>query len=124
MKDINHTTGIAVAALIAMAFLFVMTATQGEYWGANDISDYIVTVTEGEDESYLDSSTPTAMVSVNQEAFIDREGSIQTVEVCEDAGYVIADGQKIQKVASCKTMYIVLDNNEEPSTKHDVGYSN
>jgi hypothetical protein len=122
----ENPTVVGIVAVLALAFLFVMTATEGDYWGANEVEDYIVMITEGDDNSYLDMNSPTAMVSITQEAFIVREGETATMLVCEpsEEKYVIADGQKILKASSmtCKEIQVIEKTEDDPN-RHETGYS-
>jgi len=123
MKEI---TIVASVAILAIVFLFTMTATSGEYLGANEISDYIIMVTDGEDGAYLNSETPTAMV-INRDIFVDRSGEPKTITVCKDEEqiYVVDGGRKVKKASSynCYNVQVVEEEETEPATKHDVGYS-
>ncbi len=106
-KNVNEGTIIAGTALVAFTFLFLMTATEGKYWGKNEMDHYIIQITEGEDKAYLDSSTPTAMV-INKvsgsSSFLRRDcvarGTCYDPDVCTvvDEGYVINNGRKVAKV--------------------------
>lgn len=107
-KKVNEATVIAGTALVAFTFLFLMTATEGEYWGKNEMDHYIIRITEGEDKAYLDSSTPTAMV-INKvsgsSSFLRRDcvarGTCYDPDLCTvvDQGYVINNGRKVAKAS-------------------------
>ena len=107
-KNVNEATVIAGTALVAFTFLFVMTATEGKYWGKNEMDHYIIRITEGEDKAYLDSNTPTAMV-INKvsgsSSFLRRDcverGTCYDPDVCTvvDQGYVINNGRKVAKAS-------------------------
>jgi len=98
----QHTI-TAATALLAMLFLFVLTAESGNYWGNNEMDQYIIKITEGNEEAYLDSSTPTAMVvrGIGEGQFICSGEECPAREVCTVAenGYVITEGRKVAKAA-------------------------
>ncbi|MFA6887930.1 MAG: hypothetical protein WC254_00355 [Candidatus Woesearchaeota archaeon] len=113
---------ITWTAFIAITFLFIMTASQGKYWGKTEMETYIIQITEGTDETFLDSSTPTAMV-VNQRYINPYMKNTKTTYTTDcpfiGEGYVVNNGKKIAKV-------IVEDCTTEPvqkETKHDTTYS-
>lgn len=111
MRKKHEPAIIAGTAILALAFLFVMTATKGEYWGSSEMDEYIIKITEGEEQSYLNSETPTAMV-INKvsgsSAFLRRDcekrGTCYAPESCTvvDQGYVISGGRKIAKASVVK----------------------
>lgn len=113
MKMKNEHTLVAGFAIIGIAVMFVMTATQGKYWGNEEIDHYIIKITEGEEESYLNSETPTAMIisKFATSPFLSRNclqrGTCDTKETCTvvDEGYVISKGKKVAKasVMECTT---------------------
>ncbi|MEK6920741.1 MAG: hypothetical protein AABX82_02570 [Nanoarchaeota archaeon] len=107
-KRVNEATIIAGTALVAFTFLFMMTATEGKYWGKNEMDHYIIRITEGKDKAYLNSNTPTAMV-INKvsgsSSFLRRDcvarGTCYDPDVCTvvDEGYVINKGRKVAKAS-------------------------
>src|SRR3989339_1965796 len=90
-KQLHTETITAGFAILAFIFLFIMTATEGKYWGSNEMDEYIIKITEGEDQSYLDSKTPTAMV-INK---LSAEEDICTIA---EQGYIISHGRKIAQI--------------------------
>ncbi len=87
--------------------MFLMTATQGKYWGKNEMDQYIVKITEGEDQAYLNSDTPTALVVARfaVDPFLNRNclqrGTCKQ-EICttEENGYVYTNGHKVAKASA------------------------
>lgn len=117
-KKVNEGTIIAGTALVALTFLFLMTATEGKYWGKNEMDHYIIKITEGEDKSYLDTDTPTAMVTVGgRSPFLKRDciarGTCYDPDLCTvvDQGYVINKGRKVAKASLvvCSEQESVVD---------------
>ncbi len=123
-KKIHAETVTAGFAILAFAFLFVMTATEGKYWGAGEMDEYIIKITQGEEQSYLDSNTPTAMV-INKlsgsNPFLKRDckarGTCLEQDVCTVAehGYVISHGRAVARVTymSCEPVEEEIDRDEE-----------
>lgn len=106
MKQKHEQTVVAGTAILAVAFLFIMTATEGKYWGPSEMDEYIITITEGEGQSYLDAETPTGMVSKGvTTTFLKRDcmerGTCYPTERCKtvDQGYVINKGHKVAKAS-------------------------
>jgi hypothetical protein len=122
-KKVHAETITAGFAILAFTFLFVMTATQGKYWGSNEMDEYIIKITEGEEQSYLDSSTPTAMV-INKmsgsDPFLKRDckarGTCLEQDVCTVAeqGYVISHGRTVARVTymNCEAQEEEVDRDE------------
>ena len=122
-KKIHAETVTAGFAILAFAFLFVMTATEGKYWGSNEMDEYIIKITEGEEQSYLDSKTPTAMV-INKlsgsDPFLKRDcqarGTCLEQDVCTVAeqGYVMSHGRMVARVTymSCELAKEEIDRND------------
>lgn len=123
-KKIHTETVTAGFAILAFAFLFVMTATEGKYWGSSEMDEYIIKMTEGEEQSYLDSGTPTAMV-INKfsgsDPFLKRDckarGTCLEQDVCTVAeqGYVMNNGRMVARVTymSCEPAEEEVDRDEE-----------
>ena len=123
-KKIHAETVTAGFAILAFAFLFVMTATEGKYWGSNEMDEYIIKITEGEEQSYLDSKTPTAMV-INKmsgsDPFLKRDcqarGTCLEQDVCTVAeqGYVVSHGRMVARVTymTCELAEEGVDRDEE-----------
>ena len=106
MKKSNEHTLVAGVAIVALAFLFIMTATKGKYWGSSEIDEYIIMITEGEELSYLDTDTPTGMVSKGvTTTFLKRDcmerSNCYPTESCEvvDNGYVMNNGRLVAKAS-------------------------
>ena len=110
MKKLNEHTIVAGVAIIGIALLFVMTATSGKYFGQNNMDQYIITITEGENQSYLDSDTPTAMIisKIASSPFLRRDckerGTCYNPETCTvvDNGYVMNNGHLVAKASVVK----------------------
>lgn len=121
---LHTTTWVAGSAILALAFLFIMTASQGKYWETNVMETYIIQITEGTDEAYLDSSTPTAM-AVNQGNInaYKRVAGVAYTEDCPvvDTGYIVVHGQKVAKaiVQDCTA----IEETTQKQTRHDTTYS-
>ncbi len=123
-KKIHAETVTAGFAILAFAFLFVMTATEGKYWGSSEIDDYIIKITEGEEQSYLDSKTPTAMV-INKfsgsDPFLKRDckarGTCLEQDICTVAeqGYVMNHGRMVARVT-----YMTCEPTEEEVDRNDA----
>lgn len=124
---LHTTTWVASSALIILAFLFVMTASQGKYWGTNEMETYIIRITEGTDEAYLDYSTPTAMaVKVLNQGDINphmRIAGVTYKQECPvvESRYVINNGRKVAKVI-VEDCTAVKDSTQK-ETRHDTTYS-
>lgn len=106
MKKSDEYTWVAGTAIFALAFLFIMTATEGEYWGPSEIDEYIITITEGEEQSYLDPETPTGMAARGTRSPFLKQDCTKTdtcypTEGCKtvDQGYVITSGHKVAKAS-------------------------
>lgn len=122
-KKVHAETVTAGFAILAFAFLFVMTATEGKYWGSNEMDEYIVKITQGEEQSYLDSDTPTAMV-INKfsgsDPFLKRDckarGTCLEQDVCTVAqqGYVVSHGRTVARVTymTCELAEEEIDRND------------
>ncbi len=120
----KNETKVTISAVLGLCFLFVMTASQGKYWGANEMETYIIRITEGTDEAYLDYSTPTAMV-VNHQGDINAYMKVAGVPHTQDCpvverGYVVNNGRKVAKVIieDCTAVKSI-----QKETRHDTTYS-
>lgn len=122
MKEAHEHTFVAALAIIGIGFMFLMTATQGKYWGKNEMDQYIVKITEGDNQAYLESDTPTALVIAQfaVDPFLNRNclqrGTCKQ-EVCtvEENGYVYTNGHKVAK-ASATTCTTTIANAKTAST--------
>ena len=106
MKQKNESSCVAGTAILAVAFLFIMTATEGKYWGPSEMDEYIITITEGEGQSYLDTETPTGMAARGTRSPFLKQDCTKTntcypTEGCTtvDNGYVISNGHKVAKAS-------------------------
>lgn len=123
----KNETKVTISAVLGLCFLFVMTASQGKYWGANEMETYIIRITEGTDEAYLDYSTPTAMaVKVLNQGDINphmRIAGVTYKQECPvvDTGYIVVHGQKVAKaiVEDCTA----VEGSTQKETRHDTTYS-
>lgn len=99
----KQQTFVAAVALLSMLFLSVMTAESGKYWGNNEVDSYIIKITEGKEQSYLDMKTPTAMTvrAIGEQIYVCENDKCPEREVCTVAenGYVITEGRKVAKAA-------------------------
>ncbi len=124
IKMKNNEKKVTISAILALCFLFIMTATQGKYWGDNTMETYIIQITEGSDETYLDSSTPTAMVvnqgDINPNIRVAGVPYAQDCPIIEEQ-YVINNGRKVAKVIieDCTAKKEIV----KKETKHDTTYS-
>ncbi len=123
MREEDQHTFIAAVAILGIGFMFLMTATEGKYWGKNDMDQYIVKITDGEDQAYLASDTPTALVIARfaVDPFLNRNclqrGTCkQDVCTVEENGYVIVDGHKIPKASAMKCTLTASTNTETASS--------
>lgn len=115
---------VSAIAILGMTLMFIMTATEGKYWGSNEMDEYIIKITEGEEQSYLDSETPTAMV-INKfsgsDPFLKRDcrarGTCIEQDICTVAkqGYVMNHGRMVARVTymSCELAKEEIDRDEE-----------
>lgn len=106
MKKPDEQTVVAGTAILAVAFLFIMTATEGKYWGPSEMDEYIITITEGEGQSYLDAETPTGMATRGASTpFLKQDCTKNDMcyptEGCEvvDNGYVMNNGRLVAKAS-------------------------
>lgn len=106
MKQKHEQTIVAGTAILALAFLFIMTATEGKYWGPSEVDEYIIKITEGEGQSYLDTETPTGMAARGTRSpFLKQDCTKNDIcyptEGCKtvDQGYVITSGHKVAKAS-------------------------
>ena len=123
MKEETQHTLIATVAILGIGFMFLMTASSGKYWGKNDMDQYIVKITNGEDQAYLTSDTPTALVIARfgVDPFLNRNclqrGTCkQDICTVEENGYVIVDGHKIPKASAMKCTLSSSTNTETVSS--------
>ncbi len=117
MKKLNHEITVTSAALLALAFLFVMTATEGPYWGKADVENSIVMIQEGEKQTDIGGEALTGMAMVRRQIHsLYKEGTKIPVTVCEETEYIISAGEKIPKAETCKEVYVETkaEQQEEP----------
>ena len=118
-KKIHGETITAGFAILTFTFLFVMTATEGKYWGSNEMDEDIIKITEGEEQSYLDSDTPTAMaISPFLKRDCQARGTCLEQDVCTVAEqeYVMSHGRMVARVTymSCELAEEKIDR-DDPS---------
>lgn len=120
----KNETKVTMSAVLALCFLFVMTAAQGKYWGNDAMETYIIQITEGTDNAYLDSSTPTAMAvnqgDINPHMRVAGVSYTQECPVVEEQ-YIVNNGRKVAKVIveDCSA----VKETEQKITRHDTTYS-
>lgn len=106
MKKTQHEFTVTSAALLALAFLFVMTATEGPYWGEADVKDSIVMIQEKE-QGQSESDILTGMTIIRRQIHsLYKEGQKIPVTTCEETEYIISNGKKIPKTEACKEVYV------------------
>lgn len=106
MKKTQHEFTVTSAALLALAFLFVMTATEGPYWGEADVKDSIVMIQEKE-QGQSESDILTGMTIIRRQIHsLYKEGQKIPVTTCEETEYIISNGKKIPKTEACKEAYV------------------
>ncbi len=120
MKQKQQEFTVTSAALLALAFLFVMTATEGPYWGEADVEDSIVMI-QVKEQGQSESDTLTGMAMVRRQIHsLYKEGQKIPVTVCEETEYVVSNGKKVPKAEACKEVYVETkaEQQEEPYKKN------
>jgi hypothetical protein len=121
MKKLNHEMSVSSAALLALVFLFVMTATEGPYWGNASIEDSIIMIPEEEEQTNIEGEALTGMTIVRKQIHgLYKKGVKTPVTVCEGTEYVISDGEKIPKAETCEVWYVEASEEQLKETYKNI----